>query len=718
MRLLETKAFDHHPGQGAASSAAEQREIQQWLEGQHPGRVVAVLPASRVICRACPLPKGTPERLQTALDLQAEAHLLGAVPRHRLATAVLPAATGEPGRTGLLIGWPEGAASTPSPLATALGAGSTAFDLAWTADVVALAALLAAQRPEEPLLWMNRDDGSVAIALCGRPSVGDAAPGVLTFRATREESASDDEWRADVRRVVAETALSIDLPASSVRAILPTIESRLAQAPNSALLIPDAVRDATRSAVAGVPADSQWWNDFGVALGAAMGASGELAALSRLRESPNRERPTILARTAAGLAKPRTAALLGILAAVMIAVGPLAFARVRLGLLESKVTDLDELRRSNAEDMQLRAMYRELGSQSWPIAKLAGDIANCTPEGIELTSIDISRSQGIALMGIAKPAKDKTGKEEPAGKRVEEMARLMDASGLFDSLTTKSEPGPIASTSKVTITAKVRDAFRPVDWKPDDDFAVTSMAERRYPTKPSVGMASSARASGRASEAVPDHEGGDDVRAASDGGADRGPDGVVEAGGSLARASEDDGGDGPAPSDDGSGVGSASTGSDTAAGRGSGRRAASAADDTARGGRKAAASDAGSATERNASAASGEKDGAAAAAEGAAAEGATDEGGAGNGGPARRSAGDSGSSGGAATRGGRSGPVGSVVPDPLTEVEINAMSSAELTQALVRIAEARNSMSVNTETKERLKNEFNLILKRQREMKK
>lgn len=669
-RLLETKAFP-----ASASPAETQREIAHWLDERHPGRVVGVLPASRVICRACPLPKGTPDRLLAALQLQAEAHLLGAVPQHRLGLAVLPASTGEGGRTGLLIGWPEGTASTPSPLPP----DRVASDLTWTADIAALAGLLDSLHPDQPLLALNRDDGAVALALC--PPTPTSAAGGVTFRATREECASDDEWHAAVRRVVAETALGVDMPTGAIREAIAALDQRLATAPPSALLVPAAVRERVATIVAGVPQDEAWWHQFGIALGGALCASGELAPLTRLLEEPLRERPTIFARTAAALARPRTAALLVGLAVFMLAIGPLAFARLRLGLLRTKVDDLAALRASNLADNQRRAMYRELGSLSWPMAKLLGDIANCTPEGIELTSITIDRNQGVSLIGIARDFKDQL-----AGDRVAEMSRIMDESGLFDSITRDTKPGNIDKTKTMTIAAKVRDPFRPVDWKPTDDFAVVSLAERKYGKKVDASPKSGA---GHSSE------GGATTRA-PEAGAAASDEGAAESGDAVAKA---------APAHPSAGGRHAPTeGGANAPGRGSRSARPAAAAESAKGeGAEGGSAESGEGERSSEGSSSGD-----AASEPAAG---------GHSGPARRSAGDS-SAGGAATRGGRLGAAGSAIPDPLSEAEINAMSEAELKEALVRVSNARQNPNVDPATKDRLKSEFNLILKRQREIQK
>ena len=87
--------------------ASRPGDIAAWLDEHGAGPVVVVLPASAVVCRTCTLPEADPEHLAQALALQAEAHQLTAVPPHRRATAVLPAAAGEMSRSGVIVDWPQ-----------------------------------------------------------------------------------------------------------------------------------------------------------------------------------------------------------------------------------------------------------------------------------------------------------------------------------------------------------------------------------------------------------------------------------------------------------------------------------------------------------------------------------------------------------------------------------------------------------------------------------
>jgi hypothetical protein len=161
--------------------------LDEWLDEKNVGAVLCVLPAGSVICRTFSLPDAPPEQLEQALRLQAEAHLLGIAPPHRLGMAVLPNASGETTRTGLVLAWPEPAVFPVPP---------TRRPMEFIADVGAIAALLNGHRPNESMLWLDREDGSVAMAI--------THSGGAIFRATREESASTEQWQRSVGRIRAE----------------------------------------------------------------------------------------------------------------------------------------------------------------------------------------------------------------------------------------------------------------------------------------------------------------------------------------------------------------------------------------------------------------------------------------------------------------------------------------------------------------------------------
>lgn len=654
MRLVETRSFAERNGEPPRA------EIGRWCDERRAGRIVVLLPPGRVICRTCSLPAGPPERLLAALRLQAESHLAGTVPPHRLGLAVLPATAEETTRQGIITGWPESAAPIASPLPDrGGGAGrsrsSDPTEPTWISEAAALAAIIDRNRPQDAALWLCRDEGVVAL--------GFTSPAGLVLRTTREEAGDADEWRAAVRRVVLETALAAGVDSEGLSSIAARLDQRLVEVDGTMLLLPDEVRDSVRERVAGEPPDPVWWNQYGLALGAALCAAGDMAGLARLRASPSSEHPTALGRVARSLSKPRTSTLLAVLALTLFAFGPLAFARVRLGILRSKAPDLASLRERNADDARRRAMYSELRAQTLPMSKLLADIANTTPMGIELQSILVDRAQGVQISGVAAP--DAKGEEnQPPGERVARMAAMMEATGVFELPKREVKPpSPGKGDREFSLTSSVIDAFRRAEYPEEQDFGAVTMVTRLYGPAPASGP-STAR-DGDASAPGDDSEGG---------GAD-------------------------APNSDGTGLsGEAALASGRAAERGGPRPSS--------GGRAAR-----SGSRADAEGTEAPADGADAASESAAGERSDSS--RRDGGLARRGAGDTG--GGAARRGDRLGAA-PVVPAPLTREEINVMTATQVKDALSAVSVARQDATLDTDVKTRLADEFRMLIARQMEI--
>lgn len=656
-RLLDARRFD-----GADTSS-----LRRWVEERAPGQTIGVLPSSRVICRSCLLPNQPIERLVGALQLQAEAHLLGAVPPHRLVMAALAASPGDTGRTGLIVGWPESAAHPDATLG---------LEMTWTADVVALASLVGGSALLSPAMAVDRNEGSVALAV-------PHAQGV-TFRATTEDFAGNDDWRQELTRVVAETALGSGHSGAAVKDLLDRLAARLSEVDGSAtgprltstsllVLPPDAIERA-RSRVSGVSADPTWWNDYGIALGAFLASQGELRPLTALRADPICERPSAISRAATALSKPRTAVLVGLIAVVLAAFGPLAFAELRLALLRGKVPDLEALQEENREESRRRAMYAEMRRQTWPMTKLLADIANCTPEGIELDSIALVRGDGISIQGIARKHEDSS-----ATDRVILLKTQMERTGIFDRITHRVDPSAGAGANRFRLNADVKDAFRTFPYPKEQDYAVTSLAVRRYGPRadPNYKEPEEGESDGAARATTPPSDDGS-------GRPDEAPDAMASAETDAASGSDPTANPtaGPGRGGRSSSRGGGADDADVAKGDGS----SAAASETAEGEEKA--------PDRRA-------DGRNVARRG----GETREGGA----PTE--------GGAAAPRGPRPASAAATIPEPLNEVEINAMSRSEAQAALANVARAKLLPDLDEPTAARLKSEFDLLLKRTKEAK-
>ncbi len=359
--------------------------IEAWLTEHHATEVMGVLPAAAVICRTSSLPDAEPAQLEQALRLQAEAYMLGSVPPHRQAMAVLPSIEGETDRSGIIVAWPEKAA----PAFPALR-----HELTFTPDVAALAALLNGERPAEPLLWIDRTDGSVALAISHTNGA--------VFRAARGNPESLAAWGESLGRLIAETALSVGHSGAFTESLVEDVTNRLADAEAAALLAPSEIIKSARARIEGTPADPGWWRDHGVAVGAILARVEGLDALTRLREAPPLQSPSGFRRVVEALSQPATAAKLAALALAVVFLAPIVASGLRLWLLQVRLTDLPEYVTEARAARSKLVMYRELKENAWPMSKLLADIACNTPQGIELDQVRVKYGERLLLSGRAK----------------------------------------------------------------------------------------------------------------------------------------------------------------------------------------------------------------------------------------------------------------------------------------------------------------------------
>jgi hypothetical protein len=369
------------------------------LEQHKVARVIGVLPAAGVVCRTCALPNADDEQLEQALALQVEAHLAGVAPEHRMGTAVLPGAPGEPSRSGLMMTWPE---TVPAPLSSAAFAGRT---VTFAPDAAGIAALLDGLRPPNPLLWLDRQHGSVAVTLTHTNGA--------VFRATREEPAAPD-WAQRISRAVAETALSVGHTGAFAESIVTSHETVLADvAPGaSALILPPEIVPAAAPRIEGAPSEAGWWSRFGIAAGVLLAATSELASLTVMRDAPEVERPSRIQSIATALARPRTATMTAIACVVLLALAPAAVSGLRLAVLNLRHPDIVEQTRAVERTTEQLAMYQALEDQAFSVTKVLADIVSNTPRGIQLDMIRVQLAdRSFAVSGEAVPIDGRSATE-------------------------------------------------------------------------------------------------------------------------------------------------------------------------------------------------------------------------------------------------------------------------------------------------------------------
>lgn len=648
----------------SASCGATGAPIGPWIDSQRAARTVVVLPGADVIVRAVQLPSADERRLEGALQLNASTFVLGRTPSWRVASALLPRERGEAVRTGLVAEWPEEAGAGALPPGMAEGASVT-----FAAAAAGIAALAATT--DHPLVFVDAEEG--VLAVCVPTSRG------LLVRATRAGAVAGSVPASSVAQAVGEACVHAGVPAAEIPAAI----ARTAEAAAPVLgggfgfCAEDLPRLATL--LEGGDRDAEWWHGHGIDVGLALAALGPLAALTRLQSRDIGAKPDRAGALINRLSEPRTARRLLVAGLAAVLLGPLAIEGVRLLVLRWKMPDLAAYLKAEDEDRRRQAMYRVLSRQGASMTKTLSDLACTAPDGIEIEFINVSQSakgQAVTVRGKARSA----GSQQPTEVMLD-FERQMRECGAFESIQRSSDAPDSRGYQAFSLNATAVRPTMMASFPEAQDFAKTSMRERRYgPPPEDVDHAASGLAPpGATSKPAPDRPASQPARESAPA--------TTASGTGASDATAPTGALAPErpAADGGLQTGAASIAATTKADAG-----------------KPATAAARSATDNATTAASGD---AAKPSEGEAA-----------GDPkasarAARAAGSSRS--GLATRsnpGATNEP--EPLPAPLTENEINKMSREEARQALVTVSRARNRADIDDATKARLKTEFDLLLER------
>jgi hypothetical protein len=480
---------------------AEADRIAPLLARHHARRAIVVLPASKVVCRSFSLPSAADAALARALELQAQTHLPSSIPAHRRATAVLPPAPGETSRTGIVLSWPPAATyATPrlaEPATKHQGGDAMPLRVSFTADIVALAALMNGQRPAAPLLWTDRASGAVALAL--------THAGGATFRATQEASSHEEggkEWCRRITAAVAETALSGGHTGAFVTELGQRIEPLLAtvRPGSAAIIVPDETVALASEHLTGVRTDREWWSTFGVAAGALLAANGPCAALTALADEAVVDRPPRLERVARALTNPRTALMTAVACLAIIGIAPVAMSGLRLMVLKVRHGDVAADRRAVEEIGQQLAMYDALRTDAWPMTKLLADIVCNTPESVQLETIKLTQGQPFLMTGRVLP-QSSGGQRLSAPDVMRQLLQRLEASRLFAEVRYRLSDPNAYDQYEFELSAKVANAYaRPAEYPIEIDYGRWTLKERISGIEPEE--AASVRAETRAETAT------------------------------------------------------------------------------------------------------------------------------------------------------------------------------------------------------------------------
>ena len=485
-----------------------------------------------------------------------------------------------------------------------------------------------------------------------------AHDGGVAYRATREESADAEDWRKGIARAVAETAFTLGHSQAYLTALMPEVDARVASMGRAGLSLPPELVGAIAPNVAGCKADPAWWRTHGIAVGSGAGRIGRTGVPCQPAANGTAARggaggSQVLER----LSTPRAAVIAVAAAIVAVVLAPPMFAGLRLAVLKAKLPDLRAYQREMADTERQLAMYRELQKKTWPMTKLLADIANNTPEAIELSSIGLAFGEGLTIQGEAKP-KDGVLSWEA----VDALTRQLNKSGVFQ-VSQQNLERDEGNKRKFSVLASIKRPYLEVKYAPDEDFAVNTLADRRYGKSATTG---------------------DDDATVSD--AD------ISAGATPGTIELADRGDG-----------ASSSPGESALARGSSRLPATGSAGPRRGSGGRRGDD---------QAASAAPDGVDPAEVNPA---ASDDGGALAQGDSRGLSrrGSSGAAPGAATREDRAAAA-VVIPEPLTDEQVSAMSKAEAESAMSRWAEARLQPGLDEATADRLRKEFYRLMEQSR----
>lgn len=439
-------------------------QIEGWLDQYNASQVLCVLPGSAVICRTCPLPDAPVDQLEPALRLQSEAHLFGIAPPHRLAMAVLDKAPGESARSGMILAWPESADVELPP---------THRPMTFMPDIAAIAALTGEQRPTQPVIWLDRTDGTIALAVSHSDGVA--------FRSVREDAEDSESWSSSVGRVLAETSLNAGHTPEFVEGIVrATQEQSIDLGPQQgALICPTGVIDQADRRIDGETGDAQWWSKYGIAIGAALVRTGSLEPLSRIEHAAPVESTSPFRVVGEKLSSPRLAAQLAVLCVLFLMFGPLAANWLRMTVLELRHSDLDDQLHLVNEAQNSLMVYRELGNTAWPMTKTLSDIVSNTPEGVELEFIRVNPGRTFTVQGRARP-----DDERSATELVVLMQQYLRDSRIFNEITLNWGDSDAYGNYEFEMSARLVNPFYDHRYPEELDFGKVTLAERMYGPSP------------------------------------------------------------------------------------------------------------------------------------------------------------------------------------------------------------------------------------------
>ncbi len=452
-KIVETMVFE------------SEEALESQIKSIQPTEVFCILPGSATVCRTTTLPDVDHDQMVQALRLQAESKFLGGTSEHRRAVSALDNSIGETNRVGLIVAWPE---------SSLLEVPSCVQNASFIPDAASIAALLDGLRPTDPLLYADPIDGTITIALSHANGAA--------LRATREDVTSISTFIDGIARTVRETASTHNHTPSFTDSLVNALEDKLAMQSCNApiLLLPEEIKADVANRIHGVPgSDHAWWSMWGITVGGLLAATGSLQSLTTMKMRAPVLHPSISERIILRCNKKTVAVKLACVAILLLAVGPALVSGMKLGVLNLMNPELDTEYSKVIEERNQQIVYKELGQSAWPITKIASDIINNIPLGIEIDTLRINIGEPVSVRGSAQ---DKDGYS--AAELIAKMQEKLASTGMFKDIQFSYDPAGTFGKREFDLRATVIDPLKRPRYSVEDDFGIWTSAMRKAGIQP------------------------------------------------------------------------------------------------------------------------------------------------------------------------------------------------------------------------------------------
>ena len=422
-----------------------------------PAATIAVLQPARIVCRTIELPDAAEDKLEIALQLQAETKQMGSVHPWRTASSVLAFRCDDGGRTGVVVDWPTNDVG-PSLSRDLPPDGEPLF----AGDSAILAAVMDGYAAG-PLVSVTQDRTAFSFAL--------RTPKGLSVRSTRIDPS---QWPDAATMAVIESALSGGMNAAQAETLVGLLDEAVAAAGDGGFGCTQTDRDSLAACVSGLD-DVDAWREHGLKALAALIWFSPAQPLVSLRAQPMGERPGHIGEWMNRMGDPQSLVRAALIFLAMLVVAPPLFAGCRLLMLHWKIGDMESKERTLRAYEKQVDLYSDLSRRAWPMGKLLGDLSNITPDGVDWEDLTISQDRNFALRGLARTQDGQSGTEV-----LLTLEKQMRDSHVFDKVTRRWESPDSKGLIKFAISAVVvKPLLRPI-YKEVQDFGLKTLSERRH----------------------------------------------------------------------------------------------------------------------------------------------------------------------------------------------------------------------------------------------